>query len=113
LKWIMNNGGLAAVEANNIKKAGLLYDFIDANNDFYMPRVKVVKDRSLMNVCWNLQTPELEAEFISEAKKRYNMTNLKGHRSIGGCRASIYNACPIESVQALVTFMDEFMKEKK
>jgi phosphoserine aminotransferase len=113
LKWIMNNGGLAGVEANNIKKAGLLYDFIDANNDFYMPRVKVVKDRSLMNVCWNLQTPELEAEFIAEAKKRYNMTNLKGHRSIGGCRASIYNACPIESVQALVTFMDEFMKEKK
>ncbi len=113
LKWILNQGGLEAIEANNIKKAGILYDFLDANSNFYKPRVKVVKDRSLMNVCWNLPTPELEDEFIAQAKKRYNMTNLKGHRSIGGCRASIYNACPIESVQALVNYMEEFMKEKK
>jgi len=112
-KWIMKQGGLEAIEANNNKKAGLLYDFIDANLDFYKGTIPDKVDRSTMNVCWNLNTPELEAKFISEAKKRYNMTNLKGHRSVGGCRASIYNACPYESVQALVKFMEEFMKENK
>ncbi len=112
-KWIMNQGGLKAVEANNIEKANLLYDFIDAHKDFYKGTVPNKEDRSLMNVTWNLNTPELEKEFIAEALKRYNMTNLKGHRSVGGCRASIYNACPKSSVEALVKFMDEFMKEKK
>ncbi len=112
-KWIQKQGGLKAVEEKNIEKANLLYDFIDANIDFYKGTVPNKEDRSYMNVTWNLNTPELEKEFIAEALKRYNMTNLKGHRSVGGCRASIYNACPKSSVEALVKFMEEFMKEKK
>ncbi|MEJ5244315.1 MAG: 3-phosphoserine/phosphohydroxythreonine transaminase [Bacteroidota bacterium] len=111
-KWILKQG-LEAIEANNYKKANLLYDFMDANSDFYKPTVTDKEDRSLMNVTFNLNTPELEAKFIEEAKKRHNMTNLKGHRSVGGVRASIYNACPIEWVEALVRFMEEFMKENK
>ena len=111
-KWILKHG-LDSIQANNEKKAGLLYDYMDANADFYKPTVKNVRDRSLMNVCWNLQTPELEAKFIADAKAKYNMTNLKGHRSVGGVRASIYNACPNEWVEALVKFMEEFMKENK
>ncbi|MCX6154896.1 MAG: 3-phosphoserine/phosphohydroxythreonine transaminase [Candidatus Kapabacteria bacterium] len=112
-KWILNQGGLPAVEATNKKKGYLLYDYLDANSDFYIPQVKTKEDRSLMNVCWNLTSEELESKFCAEAKKRYNMTNLKGHRSVGGIRASIYNACPIESVEALITYMGEFMKENK
>lgn len=112
-KWILNQGGLGAIEQNNIKKANLLYDFIDAHPDFYKGTVQNKNDRSLMNVTWNLNTPELEAKFVDEAKKKYNMTNLKGHRSVGGVRASIYNACPIDAVEALVKFMEEFMKENK
>lgn len=112
-KWIKNQGGLAAIEENNNKKAGLLYDFMDANSGFYKGTVPNKIDRSTMNVTWNLPTPELEAKFIAEAKAKYNMTNLKGHRSVGGVRASIYNACPMTSVEALVKFMEEFMKENK
>ena len=112
-KWIMKQGGVEAIEANNVKKAALLYDYIDANSDFYKATVSNKIDRSLMNICWNLPTPELEAKFISEAKAKYNMTNLKGHRSVGGVRASIYNACPIEWIEALVKFMGEFMAENK
>ncbi len=113
LKWIINQGGLEAVEKKNNEKASLLYDYIDANSDFYKGVVPDKKDRSDMNVTWNLPTPELEAKFIQEAREKYNMINLKGHRSVGGCRASIYNACPKESVEALVKFMDVFMKENK
>jgi len=112
-KWIMKQGGLEAMEERNNKKAKLLYDFIDAHNDFYKGTVANPEDRSIMNVTWNMNTPELETKFVEEARKRYNMTNLKGHRSVGGCRASIYNACPYESVEALVKFMEEFMKENK
>jgi len=112
-KWILNQGGLAAVEANNNMKAAILYDFIDANSDFYKGTVTNKEDRSLMNVTWNLQTPELEDKFIAGAKAKYNMTNLKGHRSVGGVRASIYNACPVSTIEALVRYMDEFMKENK
>ena len=113
LKWIENEGGLEAIEERNNMKAGLLYDFIDANNDFYKPHAKNKEDRSIMNVTWTMETPELEAKFVAEARDRYNMTNLKGHRSVGGCRASIYNACPVDSVKLLVKFMEEFMKENK
>lgn len=112
-KWIFEQGGLKAIEENNIKKSNLLYDFIDANSDFFKGAVKNKEDRSIMNVTWNLPTPELEAKFVAEAKEKRNMTNLKGHRSVGGCRASIYNACPNESVEALVKFMEDFMKENK
>lgn len=108
-KWIEAQGGLAAIEANNIKKAAVLYDYMDANANYYKGTVVNKEDRSLMNVCWNLPTPELEAKFIAEAKT-IGMTNLKGHRSVGGIRASIYNACPIESVEALVKFMESFKK---
>ena len=112
-KWMLNHGGLAAIQEMNETKAALLYDYIDANTDFYKGTVGDKNDRSIMNVTWNLPTPELEAKFVAEAKSRYNMTNLKGHRSVGGCRASIYNACPKSSVEALVGFMEEFMKENK
>jgi len=110
-KWIMRQGGVEAIEENNYIKAGILYDYMDANSDYYKPTVSNKNDRSLMNVCFNLNTPDLEAKFIEEARKRYNMTNLKGHRSVGGVRASIYNACPNEWVEALVKFMEEFKKE--
>jgi len=112
-KWILKQGGLDAIQQNNEKKAALLYDFIDANPDFYIGTVKNKDDRSLMNVTWNLPTSELEAKFVEQAFERYSMKNLKGHRSVGGIRASIYNACPIEWIETLVKFMDEFMKENK
>jgi phosphoserine aminotransferase len=112
-KWIMKQGGVDAVEVNNKLKAKVLYDFLDANADFYKPKVTVIQDRSLMNITWNMNSEELEAKFVAEAKAKYNMTNLKGHRSVGGLRASTYNAMPIESVKALVKFMEEFMKENK
>lgn len=109
-KWILKNG-LDKIEANNFKKAGVLYDFMDASNGYYKPTVTAKEDRSLMNVCFNLATPELEAKFIADAKAAHNMTNLKGHRSVGGVRASIYNAAPIEWVETLVKFMEKFQKE--
>lgn len=112
-KWVLKQGGLDKIEEINNKKAGMLYDFIDANLDFYKGTVPNKEDRSIMNITWNLPTPELEQKFIAEAKEKHNMTNLKGHRSVGGCRASIYNACPVSSVEALVKFMDEFMKANK
>lgn len=110
-KWIKKQGGLEVIEANNIKKAAVLYDYMDANADYYKGSVVNKEDRSLMNICFNLATPELEAKFIAEAKAKYNMTNLKGHRSVGGVRASTYNACPIEWVEALVKHMQEFKSE--
>ena len=111
-KWIERQGGLAAIQENNEKKANLLYNFMDANNDFFKGHAKK-EDRSLMNVTWNLPTAELEARFVKEAREKYNMTNLKGHRSVGGNRASIYNACTYETVEQLVKFMEEFMKANK
>ncbi len=113
MKWIMQEGGLGAIQKMNEEKAAVLYDYMDANSDFYKGTVTNKDDRSLMNVTWNLQTPELEAKFIKEAKEQENMTNLKGHRDVGGIRASIYNACPKSSVEALVAFMDKFMKNNK
>lgn len=112
-KWIMKQGGLEVINQRNIEKANILYDFFDANSDFYKPRVKDKDDRSYMNVCCNLPTPELEEKFVAEAKSKMKMANLKGHRSIGGIRASIYNACPKEWVESLVKFMEVFMKENK
>lgn len=112
LKWIIKHGGIEKVYENNLKKANLLYDFFDANPEFWRTPVKNNEDRSIMNVVVNLPTPELEAKFVVEAKKR-NMTNLKGHRSVGGIRVSIYNACPLQWVENLVQFMEEFTKEYK
>jgi phosphoserine aminotransferase len=113
LKWIMRQGGLEAINENNIRKANLLYDFFDANSDFYKPRVKNKEDRSYMNICCNLPTKELEEKFVAEAKSRMQMANLKGHRSIGGVRVSTYNACPIEWIEKLIGFMEVFMQENK
>jgi len=107
MKWILEQGGLKAVEKNNERKAAILYSFIDANPDYYRGTVTDPDSRSLMNVCFRLPSEELEAKFVAEAKKA-DLIGLKGHRSVGGCRASIYNAMPIEGVEALVDFMRKF-----
>ncbi|CAJ1942241.1 unnamed protein product [Sphenostylis stenocarpa] len=103
---LLEQGGLGEVEKNNVKKAEILYNAIDASNGFYKcPVEKSV--RSLMNVPFTLEKSELEGEFIKEAAKE-NMVQLKGHRSVGGMRASIYNAMPLPGVQKLVAFMKDF-----
>ncbi len=112
LKWIIKEGGLEAIQARNQKKAKLIYDIFDAHPEFYKGSVVNKEDRSLMNVTWNLPTPELEEKFIAEAKPK-KMLGLKGHRSVGGMRASMYNACPIESVELLAKYMEEFYKANK
>jgi len=111
MKWLKKLGGVAEMEKINIKKANLLYDEIDRNKLFKGTAVK--EDRSLMNVCYVMedQYKHLEEEFLEFAKKK-GMVGIKGHRSVGGFRASIYNAMPIEGVQALVDAMKEFEKAK-
>jgi len=104
-RWLKNNGGLAAVAQENEAKAGKLYAAIDAS-DFYRGTA-AVEDRSVMNVTWRLPSEELEAKFVAEATAA-NMVGLKGHRSVGGIRASIYNSFPAEGVDALVQFMSDF-----
>ncbi len=105
--WLIDLGGIDAIEKINEKKAKLIYDKIDSG-DFYNGTASV-EDRSKMNVTFRLKSEELEKKFIEEATAA-GLIGLKGHRSVGGCRASIYNALPLESVQALVKFMDEFEK---
>ena len=112
LKWIIKEGGLEAIQARNQKKAKLIYDIFDAHPEFYKGAVVNKEDRSLMNVTWNLPTPALEEKFITEAKPK-KMLGLKGHRSVGGMRASMYNACSIESVELLAKYMEEFYKANK
>jgi phosphoserine aminotransferase len=108
LHWLKAEGGLPALAEVNAEKARLLYDVLDERADFY--RCDVEKSsRSLMNVVFNLATPELEAECIAAAQK-LGMVGLKGHRLVGGLRASIYNACPIESVRALAEFLRAFKR---
>ncbi|KAL6582668.1 Phosphoserine aminotransferase 2, chloroplastic [Orobanche minor] len=103
---LVTQGGLSEVEKKNEKKAGVLYDAIDGSKGFYMCPVEE-SVRSLMNVPFTLAKPELEAEFVKEAAKE-NMVQLKGHRSVGGMRASIYNAMPLAGVEKLVAFMKDF-----
>jgi phosphoserine aminotransferase len=103
--WIKAGGGLTAMEARNRAKAKLLYDALDASSFFSSPVVRA--DRSLMNVPFRLRDATLDAAFLKGAEERA-MVQLKGHRSVGGMRASIYNAMPIEGVQALVAYMKEF-----
>ncbi|MFO7896413.1 MAG: 3-phosphoserine/phosphohydroxythreonine transaminase [Candidatus Cloacimonadales bacterium] len=107
LKWIENNGGLEGMEKRNAEKAAYIYDVID-NSEFYRGTV-VKEDRSFMNIPFRLPTEELEKKFIAESKAQ-KMFNLKGHRSVGGCRASVYNSLPMSSAQALAEFMKEFEK---
>ncbi len=104
------DGGLPAVVKRNQEKAQLIYDIIDGSGGFYHSPVD--RDiRSNMNIVFTMETPELEAEFIGEGKKR-GMLGLKGHKSVGGCRASTYNSLPLEDAQALAEFMREFQKAK-
>lgn len=104
-KWIKEMGGLATMKERNEKKAKILYDFLDESKLFKGTVEK--KDRSLMNVPFVTGDAELDAKFVKEAKEA-GLENLKGHRSVGGMRASIYNAMPIEGVEALVAFMKKF-----
>ena len=104
-QWIKQNGGVAAMHRRNQEKAALLYTFLDQSHFFVSPVAKT--DRSMMNVPFTLKKAELDEEFLKGAKSR-GMIQLKGHRSVGGMRASIYNAMPAEGVQALVGYMKEF-----
>lgn len=108
LEWIKERGGLPAMQEYNVKKAKLLYDFLD-NSKLFKGTV-VPEDRSLMNVPFITGNDELDAKFVAESKAA-GFVNLKGHRSVGGMRASIYNAMPIEGVEKLVDFMSKFEKE--
>lgn len=109
-KWLKKTGGLEYRKQVNEEKARILYDFLDSSSLF---KGTVEKDsRSLMNVPFVTGNPELDAKFVSEAKEK-GFVSLKGHRTVGGMRASIYNAMPVEGVKALVEFMKEFEKNNK
>ena len=118
-KWLKKQGGLAAMEAVNRKKAALLYRkkaallyaLLDKYPEFYKGRAEKAS-RSIMNVTFNLPSKELEAKFVEEGKQR-GLGGLKGHRSVGGIRASIYNAMPLEGCEALAQFMEEFYQKNK
>ena len=107
-QWIKRQGGVKALQERNIKKAKMLYDYIDGSKLYTAPVAK--EDRSLMNVVFVTGDAELDKKFVAEAKE-HGLVNLNGHRSIGGMRASIYNAMPIEGVETLIAFMKEFEKQ--
>ena len=109
LAWVKENGGLAAVTRRNEEKASLIYDAIDASAGFYRGHA-VPAARSLMNITFRLPSEELEKKFLSEAKQA-GFVGLAGHRSVGGCRASAYNAVPLEACQELRNLMIRFQKE--
>ena len=109
-KWLKRQGGLEAMKEHNEKKAGILYDFLDQSRMF--KGTVEPEDRSLMNVPFVTGDEKLDAKFIKEARKA-GFENLKGHRSVGGMRASIYNAMPIEGVEALTAFMKKFEEENQ
>lgn len=110
VRWILELGGLEGIARHNEAKAALLYDAIDGSGGFYRGHAQV-ESRSLMNVTFRLGSEDLEKEFLKDAAGA-DLVGLKGHRSVGGLRASIYNACPFESAQALVDFMAEFQKRR-
>jgi phosphoserine aminotransferase len=107
-KWLLNLGGLEAIHKINVEKAKLIYDYLDGSSMFFGTVEK--KSRSIMNVCFKSTSEQLDEKFIKEAKAN-GFDNLKGHRSVGGMRASIYNAMPIEGVSALVDFMKIFEQQ--
>lgn len=109
-KWIRAHGGIEAMEIKNRKKSEMLYNAIDSSEGFYRGYVKEKTHRSWMNVTFNLTSEELEKKFLDEAKKK-DMIGLKGYRTMGGIRVSMYNAISPESVEHLVTFMEDFRKE--
>jgi len=111
MEWVLENGGLEGMEERNRKKGELLYGMIDRYPDFF--RCPVEKSaRSLMNVVFRLPTEELEAEFVAEGRKN-NFIGLKGHRSVGGIRVSMYNAIGPEIIERLVQLMEDFAKKKR
>jgi phosphoserine aminotransferase len=105
--WLKKQGGLAAMARHNEAKAALLYDFLDSTSFYSCPIAR--DDRSLMNVPFKLRDAALDEAFLKGAKER-GMVQLKGHRSVGGMRASIYNAMPLEGVKTLAAYMKEFEK---
>ena len=107
-KWLKALGGVNEIEKRNIAKAKLLYDYLDSTPFYRNPVAK--EDRSRMNIPFTLHDAKLDEEFLKGASKA-GMVQLKGHRSVGGMRASIYNAMPIEGVQRLVEYMREFEKK--
>jgi phosphoserine aminotransferase len=107
-QWLKRRGGLAEMEKINIAKAQLLYDLLDRSGFYHSPVEK--RDRSRMNIPFTLKDPNLDEEFLSQAAK-HGLVQLKGHRSVGGMRASLYNAMPMEGVRALVQFMLEFERK--
>lgn len=109
LKWLLDNGGLEAMARRNQEKAAILYEAIDGSNGYYRAHAKA-GSRSLMNVTFRMPSEELEKKFAKEATAA-GFDGLKGHRSVGGLRASIYNAFPKEGVEKLVAFMQEFKKK--
>jgi len=111
LEHLKSLGGVPAIEKINREKAKMLYDAIDKSGGFYKGHAKT-DSRSLMNVTFNLKTPELEAQCVAEGLEK-GLVGLKGHRSIGGMRASIYNAMPTDGVKALVDFMKEFQEKNE
>jgi phosphoserine aminotransferase len=108
-QWLKKKGGLAGMEKINIAKAGLLYELLDADGFYRSPVAR--DDRSRMNVPFTLRDAALDEEFLKEAAKT-GLIQLKGHRSVGGMRASIYNAMPVEGVQALVEYMRDFERKR-
>ena len=110
-RWLEEQGGLAAMEQRNAKKAGMVYDAIDHSNGFYTGTVSIKEQRSHMNITFRLPSEELTDEFVKTASKN-NMVGLKGYRTVGGIRASLYNAMPVEGAQALSQFMKDFASKK-
>jgi phosphoserine aminotransferase len=108
LEWVEEEGGVKAIEARNQKKAAIVYEAIDASNGFYAPHAEK-ESRSLMNVTFTLPNEELTKKFLAEANEK-GFVGLAGHRSVGGCRASIYNAVPLEACEALAAFMEDFRR---
>ena len=107
-KWLLQMGGLEEMRRRNVEKADILYGYLDSSKVFHNQVIK--KDRSIMNATFVTGDPELDARFVAEAAQA-GFVNLKGHRSVGGMRASIYNAMPIEGVKKLVGFMESFEKK--
>ena len=107
-EWLKKLGGIPRMEEINIAKAQLLYDYLDETEFYHSPVAK--DDRSRMNIPFTLRNAALDKSFLAEAERR-GLMQLKGHRSVGGMRASIYNAMPMEGVQTLVEFMREFERK--
>lgn len=111
LHWIKNNGGLNAIETRNIEKAKLIYDAIDNSNGFYKGHA-VKKDRSLMNITFNLASEKQKKDFIAKAKEN-RFIGVNGHRLVGGCRISIYNAVTLDACRAIAQFMEDYQKDNQ